>query len=207
MGGAEMTRKLRPGGIVLATHNAGKVREINELLGPYGLVPVAAGDLGLPSPPETGTTFEENARIKAEAAALGSGGVALADDSGLEVEALGGAPGVYSADWAEGEGGRDFSRAMARVAAELAALDLADSPARFVCCLTLAWPDGHVEAFLGEVRGRVSFPPRGANGFGYDPIFTPQGCIETFGEMEPARKHRMSHRADAFRRLVAAAIA
>lgn len=202
-----MTRKLLPGRIVLATHNSGKVMEINELLGPYGLAPIAAGDLGLPSPPETGNTFLENARIKAEAAASGSGLVSLADDSGLEVEALGGAPGVYSADWAEGDGGRDFGRAMDRVAAELMSMGLAESAARFVCCLTLAWPDGHIEAFLGEVRGNISFPPRGRNGFGYDPIFTPLGASETFGEMEPEQKHAMSHRADAFRRLVAAAIA
>jgi XTP/dITP diphosphohydrolase len=199
-------RKLTPGRLVLATHNAGKVREIKVLVGPFGIEPVAAGEIGLAAPAETETTFLGNATIKARAAAAGSGLPALADDSGLAVAALGGAPGVYSADWAEAEGGRDFGRAMARVEAELAALPGAGRRARFICCLALAWPDGHLEAFEGAVCGRLVFPPRGGRGFGYDPIFVADGETKTFGEMEPARKHAMSHRADAFAKLVAACL-
>jgi len=192
--------------LVLATHNAGKVREISALLGPFGIQPVSAAALGLPSPEETETTFAGNAAIKARAAADGAGLPALADDSGLEVLALGGAPGVYSADWAEGPGGRDFARAMARVEAELEARGAADRRARFVCCLALAWPDGALETFTGTVAGALVFPPRGDRGFGYDPIFVADGETLTFGEMEPARKHAMSHRADAFAKLVAACL-
>ena len=200
-----MTRTLAPGRLVIASHNAGKVREIGALLGPFGMDVVSAGALSLAEPEETETTFVGNARIKSLAAARASGSPALADDSGLDVAALGGAPGVWSANWAEAPGRpRDFFMAMERVRRELAAIGFERSAARFVCCLSLAWPDGHTEDFMGEVRGVVSFPPRGDRGFGYDPIFTPEGSAETFGEMDPAKKHAMSHRADAFRRLTAA---
>ncbi|MBI1364499.1 MAG: RdgB/HAM1 family non-canonical purine NTP pyrophosphatase [Alphaproteobacteria bacterium] len=193
-------RKLAPGRLVVASHNAGKVREINELLKGRGVEAIAAGALGLKEPEETESTFAGNALLKARAAARASGLPALADDSGLEVAALGGAPGVYSARWA-GEA-RDFRAAMARVEQELAGA--ADRSARFVCALALAWPDGAEAVFEGEVRGALVFPPRGEQGFGYDPIFLPTGERETFGEMAPARKHAMSHRADAFRKLVEA---
>ena len=203
-----MARKLEPGRLIIASHNAGKVREINALVRPYGLTAVSAGELGLPSPAETETTFEGNARIKAHAAAKGGNAPALADDSGLEIDALGSRPGVYSADWAEEApgGARDFARGMARVREELAKAGATASPARFVCCLCLAWPEGHDEIFLGEARGVVDFPARGSNGFGYDPIFTPEGETKTFGEMDPDRKTAMSHRADAFRQLEAACL-
>lgn len=200
-----MARRLSPGRLVIASHNEGKVREIESLLAPFGMTVISAGALGLPVPEETETSFAGNARIKSLAAAQGAGSPALADDSGLEVEALGGAPGVYSADWAEAPGRpRDFGAAMARVARELARVQSDNNRARFVCCLSLAWPDGHTEEFLGEVRGVISFPPRGDRGFGYDPIFTPDGYAQTFGEMDPEQKHRLSHRADAFRKLVTA---
>ncbi|MEO0399013.1 MAG: RdgB/HAM1 family non-canonical purine NTP pyrophosphatase [Pseudomonadota bacterium] len=204
-----MRRRLAPGKLVIASHNAGKVREINDLVAPFGLAAVSAGDLGLPSPAETETTFAGNAAIKAHAAAKGAAMPALADDSGLEIAALGGQPGVYAADWAEETPGgpRDFGRAMARVESELAAVGAGDRSARFVCCLCLAWPDGHTETFLGTVDGDIVFPARGENGFGYDPIFQPQGHAETFGEMPPAAKHAMSHRADAFRQLIDAVLA
>lgn len=199
-----MRRRLVPGRLVIASHNAGKVREIGALLQPFGVEAVSAGALGLPEPDETETTFAGNARIKSLAAARASGLPALADDSGLEVAAFDGAPGVYSANWAEAPGRpRDFSMAMARVERELTARRVSDLSARFVCCLSLAWPDGHTEEFLGTVEGGLSFPPRGERGFGYDPIFTPTGFSETFGEMEPEKKHALSHRADAFRKLVA----
>ena len=202
-----MARRLEPGKLALASHNAGKVREINALVQPYGLAAISAADLGLPSPDETETTFAGNAAIKAHAAAQGSNLPALADDSGLEVTALYGSPGVYSADWAEKpEGGRDFAMAMKKVEAALMESGSDDWSARFVCCLCLAWPDGHAESFLGQVRGRLVFPPRGERGFGYDPIFVPTGHTETFGEMDPARKHAMSHRADAFAKLTRACL-
>jgi XTP/dITP diphosphohydrolase len=188
------------GKIVLASHNPGKVREIGELLAPLGIVPVSAGALGLSEPEETETTFVGNALLKARAAAKASGLPALADDSGLEVTALRGAPGIYSARWAGPK--RDFKIAMARVAQELG--PAADRSARFVCVLALAWPDGSEAAFEGEVRGRIVSPPRGDRGFGYDPIFVPNGFEETFGDMEPAAKHAMSHRAQAFGKLLAA---
>lgn len=197
-----MSRKFRAGKLVVASHNQGKVREIRELLSTgdaYEFVILSAADLDLPEPEETEKTFAGNARLKARAAAAASGLPALADDSGLEVEALGGAPGVYSARWAGAT--KDFGAAMARVERELAALGADDRAARFVCALTLAWPDGHDETFEGEVRGALAFPPRGRRGFGYDPIFIPDGETETFGEMDQAKKHAMSHRADAFRRL------
>ncbi|MEZ5982585.1 MAG: RdgB/HAM1 family non-canonical purine NTP pyrophosphatase [Parvularculaceae bacterium] len=197
-------RKLAPGRLVVASHNAGKVREINELIAPIGMSAVSAGELGLPEPEETEKTFTGNAILKAKAASEASGLPALADDSGLEVAALGGAPGIYSARWAGEE--RDFKAAMRRVEAALDEVGAEDFSARFVCALALAWPDGHVEVFEGEVRGALVFPPRGDRGFGYDPIFLAEGETETFGEMAPEKKHAMSHRADAFRKLVAACL-
>lgn len=192
--------------LVVASHNAGKVREIGDLLRPFGVETTSVGTLGLPVPDETETTFAGNATIKALAAARASGDYALADDSGLCVHALGGAPGVVSADWAEETPGgpRDFGRAMDRVRAELAAAKATDLSAHFVCVLALAAPDGGVEVFEGRVDGTLVFPGRGALGFGYDPIFQPVGHTLTFGEMPPADKHAMSHRADAFAKLVAA---
>ena len=194
-----MPRKLSPGALVVATHNAGKLAEIDALVAPYGLTAKGAAEFGLVSPEETETTFEGNARIKAHHAAREVSLPALADDSGLDVTALGGAPGVYSADWAGAP--RDFALAMSRVEAAMTEVDAEDFSARFVCCLCLAWPDGHEELFKGRVEGRISFPPRGEGGFGYDPIFTPKGAMETFGEMDADRKRRISHRTDAFRKL------
>ena len=202
-----MRRVLREARLVVASHNAGKVREIGELLRPLGVGTVSAADLGLPEPDETETTFEGNARLKALAAARASGLPALADDSGLTVAALGGAPGICSARWAETPEGRDFGHAMKTVWRKLEAAG-APEPRRavFVCALTLAWPDGHDETFLGTCAGRLVWPPRGDRGFGYDPVFMPEGHEITFGEMEPEKKHTISHRADAFRRLVAACL-
>ena len=196
-------RKLAAGRLVIASHNEGKVREIRALLQPHGIEPVSAGSLGLPEPPETGTTFVANAEIKARSAADLSGLPALADDSGLAVEALNGEPGIYSARWA-GEG-KDFALAMRLVHDRMAAAGPdAGHDAHFVCALSLCWPDGHIESFEGRVDGLIAWPPRGDKGFGYDPIFQPIGHDVTFGEMEPDAKHAMSHRADAFRKLVAA---
>ena len=194
-----MARRYERGDIVVASHNPGKVREIAELLaGRADGAVVSAGALGLPEPEETGTTFRENAELKARAAATASGRIALADDSGLVVPALDGAPGIHSARW--GGPDKDFALAMKKVEA---ALPLgADPAAYFVCVLTLAWPDGHVESFEGRVEGQLTFPPRGDRGFGYDPIFVPDGHDITFGEMAPDAKHAMSHRADAFRKLL-----
>ena len=191
--------------LVVASHNPGKVREIGELLRPLGVETVSAADLGLPEPEETETTFEGNARLKARAAAQASGLPALADDSGLTVAALGGEPGIYSARWAETPQGRDFGHAMRTVWRKLEAIG-APEPRRaaFVCALTLAWPDGYDETVLGTCAGRLVWPPRGDRGFGYDPVFMPEGHAITFGEMEPERKHTISHRADAFRQLVTA---
>lgn len=202
-GGEQAIRKLAPGRLVIASHNAGKVREIAELLGPHGIEPVSAGALGLPEPEETGTTFIANAELKALQAADLSGLPALADDSGLCVDALGGDPGIFSARWAGPD--KDFSLAMRLVndALEAKGPD-AGRDAHFICALALAWPDGHVEAFEGRVDGRLIWPPRGDKGFGYDPIFEPLDHEITFAEMEPAAKHAMSHRADAFRKLVEA---
>jgi XTP/dITP diphosphohydrolase len=188
---------------VVATQNQGKLVEIAELLSPFGIAALGAAALGLPEPDETGATFEANAELKARAAAAPSGIPALADDSGLVVPALGGAPGIYSARWAGAT--RDFAQAIARVERELAGTQ--DRRAHFVAALALAWPDGHVETFRGEVHGTLTWPPRGERGFGYDPMFVAQGETETFGEVEPARKHAMSHRAEAFRKLVAACFA
>jgi XTP/dITP diphosphohydrolase len=183
--------------LVLASHNKGKVREIEALLAPLGFEIVSAE--GSPEPEETGATFEENAILKARAAADAAGIAALADDSGLSVDALDGAPGIYSARWAGVA--KDFSAAMARVERELAGRD---SSAKFVCVLALARPRGDVETFRGEVHGRLVFPPRGGRGFGYDPIFIADGMNETFGEIDPALKHAISHRAKAFEKFVAA---
>jgi XTP/dITP diphosphohydrolase len=201
-----MARRFAGGRLVVASHNHGKLREITALLQPYASDIVAAGDLGLPEPEETGDTFIANAELKALASATGAGLPALADDSGLVVPALDGAPGIYSARWAGPT--RDFRIGMARVERELAALGKgADRRAQFACVLTLAWPDGHVESFEGEVRGHLVWPPRGERGFGYDPMFVPDGHDTTFGEMDPTAKHALSHRADAFRKLVAACFA
>lgn len=183
----------------IASHNKGKIREIADLIGPFGLDARGADSLGLPEPEETEDSFIGNALLKAKAGAEHSGLVALADDSGLEVAALGGAPGIYSARWA-GEP-RDFYAAMDKVRAELEAKGAADRSARFVCALALAHPDGETRVYEGEVRGSLTFPPRGDKGFGYDPIFIPEGYDITFGEMEPDRKHSMSHRAHAFQLL------
>jgi XTP/dITP diphosphohydrolase len=191
--------------LVIASHNAGKAREIAALLAPYGVDVISAAKLDLPEPEETETTFIGNAKLKARAAAGRSGLPALADDSGLVVPALDGAPGIYSARWA-GEG-RDFSIAMARVQRELEAKTADDRRAHFVAALSLCWPDGHCESFEGRVDGRLAWPPRGDKGFGYDPMFVPDGHEITFGEMEPAAKHAISHRADAFRKLTAACFA
>ena len=193
-------RKLAPGKLVIASHNAGKVREIRALLEPYGINPVSAGDLGLPEPEETGTSFRENALLKAHASAASSGLPALADDSGLCVDALGGRPGVYTADWAE----RQWYLAMGKVEGLLAEQGPGvDRSACFVCTLALAWPDGHAEVFEGRADGSLTWPPRGKLGFGYDPVFVPVGNVLTFAEIDPAEKHRISHRADAFAKLVA----
>jgi len=197
-------RKLAPGKLVIASHNAGKVREIKALLGPYGIEPVSAADLDLPEPEETGTTFVANAELKALQAADLSGLPALADDSGLCVDALNGEPGIFSARWA-GES-KDFGRAMELVEANLGKIDGAPRDAHFVCALALAWPDGHVEWFEGRVEGTLVWPPRGNNGFGYDPMFLPDGQTLTFGEMAPEAKTPLTHRADAFRQLVAAVL-
>jgi len=196
-------RRLAPGRLVLATHNPGKVREIAALLGPFGLDVVAAGTLGLPEPEETGTTFRANAELKALASATASGFPALADDSGLAVESLGGAPGIYSARWA-GEA-KDFTAAMDRVHREMTAQG-DDARAHFVCALSLAWPDGHVETFEGRVDGAIVWPPQGSRGFGYDAIFVAEGMTETFAEIDPEEKHALSHRARAFEQLVAACL-
>lgn len=183
--------------LVIASHNKGKVREIAELLGPYVATFTTAGELGLPEPEETGTTFIANAELKARATAA-AGHIALADDSGLVVPAIGGDPGIYSARWAGPE--KDFALAMRKVEEKLAGNT--DRRAYFVCALTLAWPDGHVESVEGRCYGTLVWPPRGEKGFGYDPMFQPDGHAVTFGEMEAAAKHAMSHRADAFRQLV-----
>ena len=197
-----MARRLAGGRLALATHNEGKLVEIAALVAPWGIAAEGAAALGVPEPEETGATFEENAVLKALAVARATGLPALADDSGLVVPALGGAPGIYSARWAGAA--RDFGTAMRRVEAELGTSGRAAS---FVAALALAWPDGHVEVFRGEVRGHLVFPPRGGRGFGYDPIFVPEGHAETFGEMDPDAKHRISHRARAFEQLARACFA
>lgn len=193
-----MARRLTGALLAIATHNPGKLVEITALVQPYGIATEGAAALGLAEPEETGATFEANAALKALEVARASGLPALADDSGLVVPALGGAPGIYSARWAGPD--KDFAQAMRRIETELGG---GDPAALFVAVLALAWPDGHVECHRGEVLGRVVFPPRGTRGFGYDPIFVPDGGTETFGEMDPARKHAMSHRAIAFAKLAA----
>ena len=203
-----MTRKFDGSHLVAATHNAGKLEEIQALLEPYGISVSSNADHGLPEPEETETTFVGNARIKAHAAAKATGLPALADDSGIEVDGLGGQPGVYTADWAEGPNGRDFLRAMTKT---WAMLEEAGAPyprtARFCCTLVLAWPDGHDEVFPGVMKGEVVWPMRGSQGHGYDPIFQPEGYDQTFGEMDRWEKNKISHRADAFRKLVAGCFA
>jgi XTP/dITP diphosphohydrolase len=190
--------------LVVASHNAGKVREIKALLGPHGIEPISAGSLGLPEPDETGLTFAANAQIKAHASAKASGHAALADDSGLCVDALDGQPGIYSARWAGPT--KDFRVAMTRIHDELRHLNLlgalATSPAKFVCALCIALPSGEAQTFEGEVHGQLTFPPRGDHGFGYDPIFIADGMEQTFAEIDPAKKHAMSHRARAFEKLL-----
>lgn len=196
-----MTRKLDSGSrLVVASHNAGKVREIRDLLAPFSIDVVSAGDLDLPEPEETGTTYAENAALKALASAQGANLPALADDSGVSVRALGGEPGIYSARWAGPS--KDFGLAMRKVEEALVGQD--DRHAQFVCSLCLAWPDGHTDLFEGRVDGTLVWPPRGDQGFGYDPMFQPEGHVITFGEMDPADKHAMSHRARAFALLVEA---
>lgn len=195
-----MVRRFTGGPLVIATHNRGKLAEMEDLLRPFGVKAISAGAFGLSEPEETGVTFEANAELKARAAATASALPALADDSGLVVSGLGGAPGIYSARWA-GEA-KDFSVAMARVERELQGKS--DRRAHFVAVLALAWPDGHVETFHGEVHGSVVFPPRGTRGFGYDPIFLPEGQTETFGELDPTVRMRVSHRAVAFAKLAEA---
>jgi XTP/dITP diphosphohydrolase len=191
--------------LVVASHNQGKLREIIELLAPFGIKAVSASELGLPEPEETGSSFADNATLKAEAAAKGAGLPALADDSGLCVPALDNAPGIYSARWAGPS--KDFRIAMRRVEEELRDTESHDMRAFFVCALALAAPGATTQVFEGRVYGSLAFPPRGDKGFGYDPIFVPEGYRMTFGEMSPADKHAMSHRARAFAKFVAAAIA
>lgn len=198
-------RKLQPGRLVIGSHNQGKVREIAALLGPYGVKPVSAAQLDLPEPEETGTTFVANAELKARAAADLSGLPSLADDSGLCVDALGGEPGIYSARWA-GEN-KDFDAAMETVWERVEATGPdAGRDAHFICALSLAWPDGEIATFEGRVDGTLVWPPRGDGGFGYDAMFLPADEALSFGEMDATRKHAISHRADAFRKFVAACL-
>jgi len=197
-----MARRLTAGTLVIATHNPGKLREIAALLAPHGVIAVSAADLGLPEPEETAPDFVGNARLKAQAAARAADGPALADDSGFCVAALGGAPGVVSARWAGPA--KDFAAAMARVQREVG--EAADRRAWFVSALCLAWPDGHADTFFARADGSMVWPPRGGNGFGYDPMFVPAGGTLTYGEMDPDRKHAISHRARAFAQLLAACL-
>ncbi|MDB2523666.1 RdgB/HAM1 family non-canonical purine NTP pyrophosphatase [Amylibacter sp.] len=194
-------RKLNEKQIVLASHNKGKLKEIGHLLKPFGISVISASDLGLDEPEETENTYAGNARIKAHFAAKASGKPALSDDSGFSVEILDGAPGVYSADWAETSDGRNFSMAMSKIWDKI---QHAEKPckAKFCCTLCLAWPDGHDELFEGSISGEIAWPPRGNNGFGYDPMFIAEGMHQTFGEMLPTDKHLISHRADAFKKLI-----
>jgi XTP/dITP diphosphohydrolase len=209
-----MTRRLGSETLVIATHNAGKLREIATLLGPYGVNCISAGSLGLPEPPETGKAFVDNALLKARAAAESSGLPALADDSGLCVTALGGAPGIYTADWAvrqwfedasdKPKGARDWYMAMGKVEGRLCEQGAeVDRSCWFACVLAIAWPDGESAVYEGRADGTCTWPPRGTMGFGYDPVFVPRGRTETFAELDPEEKHRISHRAAAFARLVA----
>lgn len=198
-----MIRRFSADRLLIASHNRGKLEEIARLLQPYEVKMISAAEMGLPEPDETETTFVGNARIKAHAAARATGLPALSDDSGIEVDGLSGAPGVYTADWAETSTGRDFTLAMTKT---WALLEAAQAPfprkARFCCTLVLAWPDGHDEVFAGQVTGQVVWPMRGVLGYGYDPIFQPDGYQITFGEMDRWKKNEISHRADAFRKLI-----
>ncbi|QGN53313.1 RdgB/HAM1 family non-canonical purine NTP pyrophosphatase [Novosphingobium sp. Gsoil 351] len=204
-----MMRRIGAEPLVIATQNAGKLREIQALLDPYAVKCISAGSLGLPEPVETGTTFVANALLKARAAAEAAQLPALADDSGLCVTALGGRPGVYTADWAErqpfeGSPGRDWYMAMGKVEGMLCELGPGTPrDAWFACVLALAWPDGEQVVYEGRVDGALTWPPRGTLGFGYDPVFVPAGGSATFAELDPEEKHRISHRADAFAKLVA----
>ena len=207
-------RKLAPGRLIIATHNKGKLAEIDALLAPYGMTTEAAGDLGLAEPEETGKTFAENALIKARAACDATGAPALADDSGLCVAALNGAPGVYTADWAErnaieadalGGPGRDWYLAMGKVEGKLAELGPdTDRSAYFISTLALVWPDGHYQLFEGRAHGTLHWPPRGTMGFGYDPVFVPTGETQSYAELGADYKMKYDHRAAAFEKLVAA---
>jgi len=209
-------RPLEGNKIVVASHNEGKLREFADLMGPFGLEARSAKEFGLPEPDETGTTFEENAYIKAFAAASATGLPALSDDSGLVIDALGGAPGVYTANWAETpDGTRDFGIAMQRAEVamqEVGAVEPAQRAGRFVAVICLAWPDGEAEYFRGEAEGTLVWPPRGDSGFGYDPVFLPEGQTRTFGEMTAEEKHgwkpgqptALSHRARAFQKFAQA---
>ena len=197
-----MARRFAGPRLVIASHNDGKLVEIAALMAPFSVTTVGAAELGLAEPEETGLSFTENAVLKARIAAEATDAPALADDSGLVVVGLGGAPGIHSARWAEAAQGRDFAAAMRRVETELDGC--ADRGAYFACVLALYWPDGHCETFAGRIDGVLTFPPRGEKGFGYDPIFVPDGHHITFGEMEADHKHAISHRADAFAKLVAA---
>ncbi len=200
-----MARRLAPGTeLVLATHNPGKLAEIDAMLRPYDVKVVSAGQLGLPEPVEDAPDFAGNARLKALAAAEASRRPALSDDSGFCVAALGGAPGVFSARWAGP--GKDFAGAMARVEQQMAAAGATDRRAWFVCVLCLAWPDGHTELFEGRIDGTAIWPPRGTQGFGYDPMFVPEDAAQTFGEMMPEEKHARNHRARAFASLITACL-
>ena len=195
-----MARRFTEKKLVIASHNKGKIKEIGDLLAPFGIEVFSAGDLDLPEPEETEKTFIGNAQLKSTAAAKGANLPALADDSGLAVSALDGAPGIYSARWAGPD--KDFDMAMEKVQNGIGSHP--DRRASFICALSLAWPDGHVENFEGRLEGDIVWPKRGRHGFGYDPIFQPKGYDQTFGEIEPAIKHEMSHRANAFAQLVAA---
>lgn len=194
-----MARKFTGGPLIIASHNQGKVREIAALLAPFGAEVTSAGECGLAEPEETGTTFIDNAILKAKAATIATGVPALADDSGLGADALGGAPGIYSARWAGPE--KDFDAAMKKLQIELGTSE--NRGAAFVSALALAWPDGHVETAQGRVQGNLVWPPRGDKGFGYDPMFVPDGDALTFGEMNPDAKEAISHRTLAFEKLVA----
>ena len=197
-------RKLTEQKLVVASHNAGKIREIGALLAPYGIEVISAGELGFDEPDETESTFAGNARIKAHYAAEKSGFPALSDDSGITVDGLDGAPGVYTADWAETPNGRNFPMAMKKVWDKLEALNTPEPRScAFNCTLCIAWPDGHDEIFEGKVSGSYVWPMRGDRGFGFDPCFLPNGETDTFAEMDPTKKADMSHRADAFAKLVA----
>lgn len=206
-----MSHRRLSGKVVIATHNPGKLTELRDLLAPYGVEAVSAGELGLPEPDETGTTFIDNARIKAQAAAQATALPAFADDSGLAVDALGGEPGIYSARWAGAD--KDFQRAMQTIEDRLRALNTSNRRAQFVAALCLAWPDGHTEHFEARVDGTLVWPPRGSRGFGYDPMFLPDGFDRTFGEMDADEKHGLpprgkglSHRARAFVQLAQACL-